>query len=310
MRRGLLAALAACLLASGALAAADAHVAVPGTGVQLVVPEGFRLSDAFPGIGRDTDLTSVLVTELAVPVVISRADFDATGLAQQGLRVQRIVRVEVDGREGWLAHASQHSGGVPFRKWLLLLGDERRSVLLTATTPLDLEAQHQRALVETLSTARWRPQEPDTAGARDSLPFRVAEIPPLRILRSAANAVVLADDATAPGRVEPLVSVGASQALVQIRDLPAFARRRLDESVLVQEIEVEDERPRPLDGMPGYWIAARARDVRSDREVAVTQLLATDGTRYYLLQSIVDADDRAAFAPVFERVVESFRLAR
>ena len=291
------------LLLAFAASAAE-PVPVPGTRVSLVVPEGFALSQDFPGLGRDDDLTSILVTELPVAVTIARQDLDADALAARGVRVHRLVEVPVAGRQGWLAHATQDVAGVAFRKWILLFGDDTKSVLLTATTPLDLEAVHGRALVDTLAGARWSPEAPADPVA--ALPFRVGEAPPLRILHSAPNAVVLSDPDPTPDRVVPLVAVGVSLAQVQIGDLPAFARDRLMQTVSIEEIEVEDERARSLDGMPGHQIEARARDAASEREVIVTQLLATDGARYFLVHGIADAASGEAFRPLLERVIASF----
>jgi len=50
------------LLASGA-AAAEPYTRIHGTRVSLRVPEGFAVSEDFPGLGREEDLSSVLVSE-------------------------------------------------------------------------------------------------------------------------------------------------------------------------------------------------------------------------------------------------------
>jgi hypothetical protein len=126
-------------------------------------------------------------------------------------------------------------------------------------------------------------------------------------VRSNANAVVLTDPSPRAEGVAPLVSVGVSHAHVQIGDVAAFARERLEESATLEEIEILRESPRSLDGMPGHEIHARARETGSEREVVVTQLLATDGARYFLVQAIVDARERDDFAPWVDALVASFR---
>lgn len=300
----------AWLLALGlaASAAASEPQRIAGTGVSLDVPDGFHVSQEFPGFGRDDDLTSLLVSELPAPFEASRASFGAEALASRGVTLHRTVDVVVDGRRGLLMHASQRSAGVTFRKWILLLGDDRASVLLTATTPLDREAMHRDALVSTLRSVRWDPEQKtsDTEGLR----FRVSEVAPLRIVSSAPNAVVLSDPDHGPGTLAPLVVVGSSLGRVQIRDLAGFARRRLDQTVSIEAVEIASEAPASLDGLPGHRIEARALDGDSGRPVHVTQLLATDGERYYLLQAIVDAHTRGSLEPVLEAIFASFTLQR
>ena len=100
--------------------------------VALVVPAGFHLSRDFPGIGLDEDLTSVLVTELAVPLEVSLPPFSPQALAERGITLHRSGTVEVSGRRATLVHASQKVTGVDFRKWMLVLGDENRVKLSEA----------------------------------------------------------------------------------------------------------------------------------------------------------------------------------
>ena len=246
-------------------AAADAApVTVPGTRVRLELPEGFTLAREFPGIGLDEDTTSVLVTELAVPVDAARETLSPDALEARGVRLHKSALVRVSGRDGLLVHASQRVGTVAYRKWFLLLGDGSGSVLVTATTPRALEAKHQAALVAVLKSVEWRPAE--SLAGRSELPFVVDEPAPLRVVTTAANAVVLADPtrATPADRVAPLVSVGASLSRVDLSDLPGFARQRLDETPTLEEISPTDARARELAELPGHEIRATAND-RPDR---------------------------------------------
>lgn len=297
------------LLLAAAVARADEPVPIRGTRVRLVVPDGFQVARDFPGIGREEDLTSVLVSELPLPLQASREQFTPERLLEQGVSVHRTVEVSVGRWKGLLIHATQRIAGVEFRKWLLLIGDETASVLITATTPLDLEAVYQKPLVETLRSVVWDPDRP--LPSQGALRFRVREVAPLRIVSTSDNAVVLADPSrTAGPAVPPLVSVGSSRARVQISDLPAFARERLEQTPSIEKIELESQRACHLGQLPCHEITARAKDVQTGRAVEVTQLLATDGERYYLLQGIADAEEAASFAPLLGRVIDSFALEK
>ncbi len=286
------------LLLAHAAGAAEL-VEIPGTDVSLPLPEGFAVAPDFPGIGVDADLTSVLVTELPVPYAISKQRFDAASLARGGVTLRRSDPIRVDGHEGLLLHATQTAAGLEFRKWLVVFGDDTDSILLAATTPLDQEARHQDALVETLRGAKWH----KTAERVSELPFRIGEVPPFEIVSSASNAVVLADPSfEAPGVVPSLVTVGVSQATVQIGSLAGFARHRLTETPSIKEAEITSETDVELDGMPARRIEATAVDLEQDRPVRVLQLLATDGSHYFLVQGIADASRAEIFEPRFDRV--------
>ena len=292
---------------NGAAPGAELRHPIRGTGVTLAVPAGFNASRDFPGIGRATDLSSVMVTELDVPLASARDAFSPEAMARRDIEVVSTTPIVVDGRQTSLITATQKIGTMRFRKWFVLLGNDERSVLLTGTTPADLEAQHKDALVHVLESARWS-ESGDTAAAPPALSFQVKEAAPLRIVRSAEDSIVLSDPAAVKGHVPPLVAVGASQAQVDVRDLAAFSKSRLDETVSLDEISVESQGPRALGSLAGYQIAARARDAESGRAVRVRQILASDGARYYLVQGIFDAEDASRLAPAFEAVAASFAL--
>jgi hypothetical protein len=279
---------------------------IPGTRVLLEVPEGFAPSRDFPGIGRQADLTSVLVTELPLPPERASASFTREALAERGIDLHRSVPVEVGSRQGTLLHATQRAAGTTFRKWLLLLGEGGASVLITATTPLDLESVHGEALVSVLRSARWEPGR-ELAGD-PPLRFRVRGAAPFQVVTTAPNAVVLADpehDAQG-GEVAPLIAVGASLGRVHIADLASFSRQRLQETATLDQIEVLSQRDRTLGGLPAHEVSAEARDIETQRSVRVTHILASDGERYFLVQGIFDAARPERYADAFERVVGSF----
>ena len=293
--------------ASPAQDAAEHRQSIGGTGVSLVVPDGFRLSQDFPGIGRAEDLSSVLITELDVPLSIAADAFTESALKQRGIELESTSPIEVDGRQATLIRATQRIGSMTFRKWFLLLGSQTRSVLLTATTPAQFEERHRDALVHTLEGARWN--EASRPASAPALSFRVKDAPPLRIVRSGNDSIVLSDPAVAKGHVAPVVTVGASQARVDVGDLAAFARSRLEETVSIREISIDSQGPRALGALRGHQISATALDTQSGRSVHVQQILASDGSRYYLMQGILDVEDAARLAPAFEALAASFELA-
>jgi hypothetical protein len=308
--RSLLLIAAVALATAAAAAESDARLTpIPGTGVRIAIPPGFELSHEFPGFGREVDLTSVMVTELPFPIATARESLSAEALAQRGVELHRSGSVPVDGREATLVHASQALAGMRFRKWMLLVGDETSSVLLTATTPLELESQYQEALVGALRSTRWSPGHAAPSGPAGELGFSLRTPAPLRIVTTSADALVLSDpDHGSKGALAPVVTVGASRARVGIRDLADFARERLDETVSIRDIERSAERDRELGGMPGREIEADAVDSATGRPVRVVQVLATDGSRYYLVQGIFDREEAARYAPLLEEVARSFAL--
>lgn len=297
----------AVLLLVPALHAAAEVRAVPGTRVRLQVPEGFALAPELPGIGRAEELTSVVVTELPLPLARALPDFTAEALAERGLELFRRGDVEIGPHRGTLFHATQRAGGITFRKWLLLFGDDTSSVLITATAPLDLEARHHEALVRVLRTAVWDPAQPRAQSG--PLRFRVDEVPPFEIVTTGTNAVVLGDPQHEGEGIPSLVVAGSSLGRVHVGDLPDFARTRLEQTPTLEEIAIREEGEARLAGLPAWEIRGEARDSASGGAVRVHQILTSDAGHYFMLQGIVDAQgDVEGFAQAFREIAGSFAL--
>lgn len=305
---GWIALLALCASAQAQEAAAPAQrQPIPGTHVSLEVPAGFSVAREFTGIGRAEDFTSVMVTELDVPLAIALESLSEPALKRSGLERLGSSELKVDGRPATRVDAVQRIGSKSFRKWFLLFGDDTHSVLLTATAPNELEAQHRDALLHVLQSTHWDPKAGPAAEAPE-LRFAVKEAAPLRIVRSADDSLVLSEAKAVKGHVTPVVTVGASRAQVEISELARFARTRLEETTSVDEIQIRSQGPRRLATLEGHEIRADAKDAESGRAVRVHQILAGEGARYYLVQGIFDADDAARLEPAFEAVAASFTL--
>jgi hypothetical protein len=281
---------------------------IPGTDVSLEVPAGFSVAREFAGIGRAEDFTSVMVTELDVPLAIALESLSQPALTRSGLERLGSSELKVDGRQATRIDAVQKIGSKSFRKWFLLFGDDTHSVMLTATAPSELEAQHRDALLQVLQSTHWDKGGGASAAPAPALRFAVKEAAPLKIVRSADDALVLSEAQAVKGHVAPVVTVGASRAQVEIGELAGFARTRLEETTSVEKIQIRSQGPRRLATLQGHEIRADAKDAQSGRAVRVHQILAGEGARYYLVQGIFDAADAARLEPAFEAVVASFTL--
>jgi len=284
---------------------------IPGTRIALFVPDGFAVSQRFPGLEREDGVTSVMVTEVPGPVAAIRDALDAEGLADRGMRLLDSEEVVVGGRQALLVHAQlELAPGAVLRRWILVFGEGQATAMLSASTPLAVEDRLGPVLRKVLLGAEWSPEARVDTWA--GLGFTLTESDALKVSDRLPNMISFTRGghrgALSPS--EPLFLAGSAVSGSGVRDLEAFARRQLSGIAEIEAIAVDSSRSLELDGLPAHELVASARDVRTGLPLHVYQVVAADGDRYFVLQGIVGADGADAFMPQFRELAASFRRAR
>ena len=216
----------------GLAASASAQlVAVPGTHVALVPPQGFTLARDFGGFENKRGGSSITVEEMApntaaeIVAAFSSPKGLSTRFGEQGVRITRIDRVALDSGDAPLAVGEQSFKGSEFVKYMTLLGgrDGKNAVLITfnlsAATPLrqsDVEAVVRSAAI-------GRP--PSLSEKLAQVPFKFEPAPPFHTAEAMPGAVMLATlDGIDPKK--PLVVIGKVPTSARCAACRASATRR------------------------------------------------------------------------------------
>jgi hypothetical protein len=131
------------------------HERFPDTRVSLRLPEGFHHDPALPGFASPDERTALFVNELPGSVYGTLRSFSAEAFAREGMRLHGHERVTVDGWPARLYYATQPGRPVTLSRWVLVFGDSRTSVVLTAVTPEPERETWEALLTDALLSARW-----------------------------------------------------------------------------------------------------------------------------------------------------------
>lgn len=283
-------------------------VRVTGTKVSLAPPADFKPSEQFPGFGIEESQASILVTELPGPFSKITEGFTAKHLATQNITLLSKRQISLGGRSAILLNVRQLARGDAFLKWLVAVGTEKETVLITATFPEASKARFSAALERSVLSARWHPDAVTDPLA--GLTFSIQEDPALKFAQRITNAVMLTRDGTLPGKPnnDPMMLIAPSLSAVEISDLKTYAEARLMQIAQVSGIAVKKRSDVTIAGLSGSEIIAEAawKDRPRDR-CAVFQTLLVDGKNYYLLQGFAPLDEQEKYLEVFARVARSFR---
>lgn len=307
-RRGVIATLALSFAVAAEAAAQPQDVV--GARVTLQPPAGFVPSGRFPGFEHAASGASIMVTEMPAPFAQLRAGFTGEELASHGMSLRELEAVSIGGEEGVLAAVSQEAAGTPYEKWIAVFGGDSASVIVTGTYPAASAAELGENMRQAVLSARRREGPP--ADPFEGLSFRFAETPRLKVATRMTNMVALNEsgDLSRPRPGEPILVVAMSFSDVEIGDMEAFARQRIQQIATVSGIGGVSGGPVTIDGIAGYELFAEGRNVNAGIPMRIYQVLLPDGEGYILVQGVVRADRADVLIPEFQAVARSLRWTR
>ncbi len=282
---------------------------VRGTRVSLVPPEGFTEATRFSGFQRDETGSSIMVTELNAGLDTLAQAFEAGPMASKGMKLLGKESVPIEGGKAVLVHLEQESAGTTFRKWMLALGDEKSTALITATFRQELEERESAPLKAAVLTARRNL----TAEAPPVEPvFTLQQTPGLSRAHQVQNAVLYTADGKLEGHApgEPLLVVAPSLGNPGALDVKAFSEKRIQLTAGVKDVVVESGAPVEVDGMKGYELLARARDEKAGTALVLHQVLLREEGGYFILQGRVGEAHRKEYLPHFQTAARSLQRKR
>ena len=296
--------LLALFLLSSPVAAAP--VPVPGTQVKVDPPVGFTLMERFPGFENRAKTASIMVSELPGSASEVRRGMTRENLAGRGMTLLSSQTVRANGQSALLLHVSQRAAGMEFLKWMLVAGNEKKSVMIVGSFP-KASAALSLPIKQALLSATWSASE--TAATFAGLTFRVDPAPRLKLAGRVGNLVMFSES----GKIQPsdstqaMLIIGSSFAEVTITDVEAFARARAAKTTRIGPLRNVQGRTVTTDGLMGYELVARTNDLQSGKELRMYQLILADRTTYYLAQGFVTPERAPVVLPQFRLVTGSFR---
>ncbi len=281
---------------------------IPGTQVQLEAPAGFALSERFPGLHHPPSGSSILVTVLSAPYEEMVRGFTEDNLATRDMTLLSNQDVTISGYAAQLLAVTQTVNGVTFKKWMGVLGDAERSVLVMGTYPASFAERLSEPVRSSVLSATW--MQNDNVGLFDGLSFSIEETDRLKVSERVQNMLMLTRPearGTVPA-AEPILIVGPAHSEVRIENLEGFAKERVKKTANITSLHDIEGTETTISGYPGYEITAKAADNGTGAPMAVYQLLVVVDASYYIAQGLIGADRVAEYLPQFRKIARSLQF--
>jgi hypothetical protein len=282
-------------------------VKVPGTKVSLVPPTGLKPSERFPGFLDEETSSSIVITEMPAPYSQIADGFTKEALATRGMNLLSRREISINGRSGILLHVGQEARSIAFLKWMVITGDEKETVLITATFPEEMKAQLSSAMEKSALSVLW-----DSKAKIDPLAglnFSFNDDPSLRFARRISSGVILTKDGALPGKPtnDPFFIIAPSVSQAAIPDIKKFAEMRLMQIEKVSGVAIKRQSDVTIAGLSGSEIVAEAQWNDSPAApVVLYQVLLLDGENYFIMQGMAPREEQEKYLAIFNRVAKSF----
>lgn len=283
---------------------------VPGTRVKLLAPAGHEPGRGFLGYSWPENGASLIVMEMPGPYAETAKGMDEKGLARGGMKLIEGADAKLCGRDGRLLFVSQGSQGIDFRKWLALCGDEKRTLLLVAVFPAELESELSASFKSALLGAEW-----DLALEIDPfavLPWSTARPEGLRFAGNLGTSLLYTEDGEIVQKDKPAsarVAISPSAGEVRIDDLRKFTENRARQLPYVgKQLEFESSTAFDVGGRRGWELVGKAKHEKEALDLLVHVVILAAQDEYVMFANQTTLEKRDVWLPRFRACAKSWKL--
>ncbi len=275
--------LALVALSHASALAAD-PVFLPGSRVGLVPPPGMTVSRAFRGFEDPANRVAIVVSELS-PQTYAKIEneFTREALKAQGMDVQLNGVIELKVGPARFTAVRQQVGGVPTRKWALLVPHAELTAVVIALVPEAASAIYTDGIIrDALAsfTLRGRLSDAELVAV---LPYAVRNLAGFRVLHTNPDGTAAftlgPKDTPLPAEQPYFMIATRGGETPAAADQDRFARGVLGTFLGAPDLRVTGSEPLRIAGRQGHEVVAEMKDSQLGVELIVVQWLrfAPDG---------------------------------
>jgi hypothetical protein len=282
------------------------HQEIYGSKISMIAPRGFATAAKFMGFQQEVTNSSVMVLDIPGPYSKAIGGLTKENLLKQGVRVERIENITLNGLPGLFITAEQTAYEVIFRKYSLAFGTENETILISGIAPkgnLDLEQLVKNALMTTVYDAE------KVLTPLDTVDFEIStEGTDFVFAKSMSNMLVYNRDGKMPGETTDKASFVIAKAFskVTIDDKKEYAINRI-KGLPVQINKINAVKPVEINGLSGFEITAEGVDRKTGTPEQAYQVMLFVENSYYLLFGSSEGDFEKNLN-VFKKLVRTFKL--
>ena len=282
------------------------HQEIYGSKIKMVLPKGFTVAKNFMGFQQEATNSSVMVADVPSPYAKVSGGLTKENLLKQGVRVENIENITVNGLPGLFITGEQTAQETVFRKYSLAFGTEKETLLISGIVPKgdkELEQLVKNALYTTVYDAD------KVLTPLDAVDFEISTAGTEFVFaKSMSNMLIYNRDGKMPSETADKASFVIAKAFskIEILDKKEFATNRI-KTLPVQITKIHSITPITLSGLSGFEITAEGVDRKKGTPEQAYQVMLFADNMYYILFGTSEGDFESNLKG-FKKLVRTFKV--
>lgn len=279
---------------------------VGGTWCSLVVAEGWMPSKRWKGFEHDSSGSSLLLSLQASDFSSNKKVLTEENFKKQGVKLLESREVRVQGCEAMFYRFGHDRRGKAFIKQMVLLGDEYRTISVSAFCPASDSVLIEEAYAALMSV-KYDPS--DYSNLTDEVPFYLSfDGTKIRPVVLQGNGLAYTTDGYFPSRSEDKAAFLAGRFTVKdtLGDRQSVAVRKVKDINGVDSLGVFETEPVVIDGLDGYAVKGKGTYADGTPQQVYAVVLFVDRTQIYLLAGMASAK-ASAYPADFRKMTTTFK---
>lgn len=278
---------------------------VRGSKISIIPPKDFEVATAYMGFQQLESNSSIMVLAISSPFSLTLKSLTTESLTRQGVSVEKTETITNKKYSGILFSTFQNIAEVPYRKYILVLGTEKETVIINGITPKE-DVALDLALKKALSAAFYDVDKVLTPF--DTVDFEIStDGTNLIFAKNNPNMLIYNLDGKLPTEAldKTKVVVVKTFTKAEISDKKEFATNQI-KMLPVQITSINSIFPIEIDGLSGYEIYAEGVNRNNgNKEMAYEVILFNDHSYYMIYGSAETNFDRNL--ALFKKVAKTFK---
>jgi len=282
------------------------RITIPGTNCSVVKSADFIPAKRFTGVEHVSQHAALMLSMISSPVDSNRNSLTASTLSRLGYTFIRSEEIVLAGIKVPMAELTQMNRQVLYRKYMTIIGDASKTILITGTASDSRQALCTEVKNMILSIGYVEEAEKNNL---DYLPFTLSvDSTYLRVARMTASGAILTRDARFPTASGELITltIGTSIRKKENGSLRELALTRFGAIPDVDSLLSRSADTLVLDSLPGYLLRGDFINKSGVKMQAEMAMLFTPEKDYYLLAFVCRKEDTAALVRG-QGILRSFR---
>lgn len=282
-----------------------AYQEVRGSKISMIPPQDFEVATAYMGFQEVQSNSSIMLLAIPSPFSETFKSLTTESLNRQGVIVEKTETVTHKKYSGTLFSTYQTIAEVPYRKYILVLGTEKETVIINGITPKE-NAPLDLALKKALLAAFYDVDKVLTPF--DTVDFEIStDGTNLTFAKNNPNMLIYNLDGKLPTEAldKTKVVVVKTFSKAEITDKKEFATNQI-KMLPVQITNINSLLPIEINGLRGYEIYAEGVNRKSGIKEMAFQVILFSDKSYYMLYGSAEANFDRNLA-LFKKVAKTFK---